>query len=39
MDPVASEEATIIDLMSHRTGMPRHDFVTSLAANMTDVVS
>ncbi|KAF7431198.1 hypothetical protein PC9H_006919 [Pleurotus ostreatus] len=37
-DPVASEEATIIDLMSHRTGMPRHDFVASLAANMTDVI-
>lgn len=25
MDPVAAKQATIIDLMSHRTGMPRHD--------------
>ncbi|KAJ4464091.1 beta-lactamase/transpeptidase-like protein [Lentinula edodes] len=24
-DPVASTESTIIDLMSHRTGLPRHD--------------
>ncbi|KAF4593587.1 hypothetical protein EYR40_008374 [Pleurotus pulmonarius] len=38
MDPIASEEASIIDLMSHRTGMPRHDFVASLAANMTDII-
>ena len=27
MDPVASEETTILDAMSHRTGMPRHDFI------------
>ncbi|KAJ7453772.1 beta-lactamase/transpeptidase-like protein [Mycena latifolia] len=26
MDPVASKESTITDLMSHRTGLPRHDF-------------
>ncbi|KAG6819429.1 hypothetical protein H0H93_011956 [Arthromyces matolae] len=25
-DPVATKQATIIDLMSHRTGMPRHDY-------------
>jgi CubicO group peptidase (beta-lactamase class C family) len=25
MDPIASSESTIIDLMSHRTGLPRHD--------------
>ncbi|KAK7055396.1 beta-lactamase domain-containing protein [Favolaschia claudopus] len=25
MDPVASSGSSIIDLMSHRTGMPRHD--------------
>jgi CubicO group peptidase (beta-lactamase class C family) len=25
MDPVASSESAIIDLMSHRTGLPRHD--------------
>ena len=26
-DPVASERATLRDLVSHRTGMPRHDLV------------
>ncbi|KAJ7655496.1 beta-lactamase/transpeptidase-like protein [Mycena rosella] len=26
MDPVASSQSTIADLMSHRTGMPAHDF-------------
>ncbi|KAG6895250.1 hypothetical protein C0992_002345 [Termitomyces sp. T32_za158] len=25
-DPFASQEATILDLLVHRTGMPRHDF-------------
>ncbi|KAJ6552199.1 beta-lactamase/transpeptidase-like protein [Mycena vulgaris] len=29
MDPVASAESTIRDVMSHRTGLPRHDLVTS----------
>ncbi|KAE9393924.1 beta-lactamase/transpeptidase-like protein [Gymnopus androsaceus JB14] len=24
-DPIASSESTVIDLMSHRTGLPRHD--------------
>ncbi|KAJ6627618.1 beta-lactamase/transpeptidase-like protein [Mycena sp. CBHHK59/15] len=31
MDPVASSESTITDLMSHRTGMPRHDLAYSLS--------
>ncbi|KAF9070757.1 beta-lactamase/transpeptidase-like protein, partial [Rhodocollybia butyracea] len=26
-DPIATSESTIIDLMSHRTGLPRHDLV------------
>ncbi|KAF9070759.1 beta-lactamase/transpeptidase-like protein [Rhodocollybia butyracea] len=26
-DPIATSESTIIDLMSHRTGLPRHDMV------------
>ncbi|KAF8069841.1 beta-lactamase/transpeptidase-like protein [Lyophyllum atratum] len=26
MDPIASKEATLLDLLVHRTGMPRHDF-------------
>ncbi|KAJ7700387.1 beta-lactamase/transpeptidase-like protein [Mycena rosella] len=29
MDPVASAQSTILDVMSHRTGLPRHDFVAS----------
>ncbi|KAF7338793.1 Beta-lactamase class penicillin binding protein [Mycena sanguinolenta] len=31
MDPVASSESTITDLMSHRTGLPRHDVAFSLS--------
>ncbi|KAF7338792.1 Beta-lactamase class penicillin binding protein [Mycena sanguinolenta] len=31
MDPVASSESTITDLMSHRTGLPRHDVAWSLS--------
>ncbi|KAF7366888.1 Beta-lactamase class penicillin binding protein [Mycena sanguinolenta] len=34
MDPVASAETTILDAMSHRTGLPRHDFMPP-----TDTVS
>ncbi len=26
-DPVASSHVTIVDMLSHRTGLPRHDFV------------
>ncbi|TFK70847.1 beta-lactamase/transpeptidase-like protein [Pluteus cervinus] len=26
-DPIATEHATILDLMSHRTGLPRHDLM------------
>ena len=26
-DPLASERATVLDLLSHRTGLPRHDWV------------
>lgn len=29
MDPVASAESTIVDVMSHRTGLPRHDILIS----------
>ncbi|KAJ7101414.1 beta-lactamase/transpeptidase-like protein [Mycena belliarum] len=29
MDPVASAGSTIVDLMSHRTGLPRHDLTLS----------
>ncbi|KAK7042563.1 beta-lactamase class penicillin binding protein [Favolaschia claudopus] len=27
MDPIASAETTIVDAMSHRTGLPRHDLI------------
>ncbi|KAJ7025417.1 beta-lactamase/transpeptidase-like protein [Mycena alexandri] len=27
MDPIASSESTIVDVMSHRTGLPRHDII------------
>ncbi|KAJ6529134.1 beta-lactamase/transpeptidase-like protein [Mycena vulgaris] len=39
MDPVATSESTILDLMSHRTGMPRHDFLVPSAASVADVIS
>jgi CubicO group peptidase (beta-lactamase class C family) len=28
-DPVASEQATLRDLLTHRTGLPRHDWAIS----------
>lgn len=39
MDPVATDEATITDLMSHRSGLPRHDFMVTLSDDVLDVVS
>ncbi|KAJ7096105.1 beta-lactamase/transpeptidase-like protein [Mycena epipterygia] len=39
MDPVASSESTIIDLMSHRTGLPRHDFMGPLDDSVETVIS
>ncbi|KAJ7249453.1 beta-lactamase/transpeptidase-like protein [Mycena rebaudengoi] len=38
MDPVASAESTITDLMSHRTGLPRHDFMFSMSDNISSVI-
>ncbi|KAJ7154569.1 beta-lactamase/transpeptidase-like protein [Mycena filopes] len=35
MDPFASAQSTITDLMSHRTGMPRHDFTYSVSDEIT----
>ncbi|KAJ6463409.1 beta-lactamase/transpeptidase-like protein [Mycena sanguinolenta] len=32
MDPIASNGSSIIDLMSHNTGMPRHDIALGLQA-------
>jgi hypothetical protein len=39
MDPVASAGSTITDLMSHRTGLPRHDFMYSMSENASSVVN
>ncbi|KAJ7111362.1 beta-lactamase/transpeptidase-like protein, partial [Mycena epipterygia] len=36
MDPVASAESTIMDVMSHRTGLPRHGFTTSPSDTVLD---
>ncbi|KAJ6609481.1 beta-lactamase/transpeptidase-like protein [Mycena sp. CBHHK59/15] len=38
MDPVASDESTIRDIMSHRTGLPRHDFTTSPSDTVLDSI-
>ncbi|KAJ6529161.1 beta-lactamase/transpeptidase-like protein [Mycena vulgaris] len=35
MDPVATSESTIHDLMSHRTGLPSHDFMAPLDASIS----
>ncbi|KAF8217636.1 beta-lactamase/transpeptidase-like protein [Mycena galopus ATCC 62051] len=39
MDPVASSQSTITDLMSHRTGMPRHDYSYALSDDVPTVVN
>ncbi|KAJ6529154.1 beta-lactamase/transpeptidase-like protein, partial [Mycena vulgaris] len=36
MDPVATSESTILDLMSHRTGLPRHDLMAPLDSSVAD---
>ncbi|KAF9463774.1 beta-lactamase/transpeptidase-like protein [Collybia nuda] len=38
MDPIATKQATILDIMSHRTGLPRHDFSVKSFDNITDVI-
>ncbi|KAF8181390.1 beta-lactamase/transpeptidase-like protein [Mycena galopus ATCC 62051] len=38
MGPVATRESNIIDLISHRTGIPRHDFMTALDISPADVI-
>ncbi|KAJ6563803.1 beta-lactamase/transpeptidase-like protein [Mycena capillaripes] len=37
MDPVATRESNIIDLMSHRTGVPLHDYMTPLDIFPADI--
>ncbi|KAJ7178172.1 beta-lactamase/transpeptidase-like protein [Mycena filopes] len=38
MDPIASAESTILDVMSHRTGLPRHDFILQ-HGTVTDTIA
>ncbi|KAJ7240881.1 beta-lactamase/transpeptidase-like protein [Mycena rebaudengoi] len=37
MDPVATSESTIVDLMSHRTGLPWHDLMVPISASVPEV--
>ncbi|KAJ7290482.1 beta-lactamase/transpeptidase-like protein [Mycena rebaudengoi] len=39
MDPIATSESTIVDLMSHRTGLPRHDFMVPISASVPEVIA
>ncbi|KAJ7303572.1 beta-lactamase/transpeptidase-like protein [Mycena albidolilacea] len=38
MDPIASSGSSIIDLMSHRTGMPRHDATYGLSDTVPAII-
>ncbi|KAL0953877.1 hypothetical protein HGRIS_005051 [Hohenbuehelia grisea] len=38
LDPVASTGTTILDAMSHRTGLPRHDHVFHVNDSIPDVI-
>ncbi|KAH8813932.1 beta-lactamase/transpeptidase-like protein [Flagelloscypha sp. PMI_526] len=38
VDPYATKEATVIDLMSHRTGIPAHDFSYEFENNLSDTL-
>ncbi|KAL0960873.1 hypothetical protein HGRIS_005888 [Hohenbuehelia grisea] len=38
IDPLASNGSTIVDLMSHRTGLPRHDLMFKLTDSVSDVI-
>ncbi|KAK0458256.1 beta-lactamase/transpeptidase-like protein [Desarmillaria tabescens] len=37
-DPIASSQSTIVDLMSHRTGLPRHDLMYGRTDNVTSIL-
>lgn len=39
MDPIGAKQATIIDLMSHRTGLPRHEASYRWSDDIPAVVS
>ncbi|KAJ6463410.1 beta-lactamase/transpeptidase-like protein [Mycena sanguinolenta] len=38
MDPIASNGSSIIDLMSHNTGMPRHDISVGISDTALDII-
>ncbi len=38
MDGIATSQSTMVDLFSHRTGLPRHDFSYSLNDSFEDLV-
>lgn len=38
-DPVAQQQATIIDAMSHRTGVPRHDFSFKVTDDVPSIIT
>ncbi|KAF5391209.1 hypothetical protein D9757_003078 [Collybiopsis confluens] len=38
-DPIATSKSTIIDLMSHRTGLPRHDISYNEGQSIPEVIS
>ncbi|KAF5391208.1 hypothetical protein D9757_003079 [Collybiopsis confluens] len=38
-DPIATSKSTIIDLMSHRTGLPRHDISYNEEQSVPEVIS
>lgn len=38
-DSIASKEATITDLASHRTGLPTHDYMYTTEDNITSIIS
>ncbi|KAF8871043.1 hypothetical protein CPB85DRAFT_1206410, partial [Mucidula mucida] len=38
MDDYATAQSTMVDLFSHRTGLPRHDFLYSLDTTIEDMM-
>ncbi|PBK88353.1 beta-lactamase/transpeptidase-like protein [Armillaria gallica] len=38
-DPIASSQSTITDIMSHRTGLPRHDLMYGRTDNVTSILN
>ncbi|THU79478.1 beta-lactamase/transpeptidase-like protein [Dendrothele bispora CBS 962.96] len=38
-DPVANSDSTILDLLGHRTGLPRHDLMYEANATLPDLIN